>query len=229
MSFGRRETRDGGYKMIQPPILIAGPPRSGTTMLAGLLHKHGVWVGNTRTTHFPGTNPPDFGSENLDIKALMQEESKKIPYRNWCVPLPDEVTLASDLKQKIDTIAPDDTPWLVKTSWTLIFYRFWVSAYPGAKWIFPMRKPEMILDSMNRHPSMRRRPDKMKKKFIKALKARQMKVMGFLHEYDFTYLNMNKISKRDNDEIERLFHFMKIEINWEAVNEWIKPKDFKRS
>ena len=67
----------------------------------------------------------------------------------------------------------------------------------------------------------------MKKKFIKALRARQMKVMGFLHEYDFTYLNMNKISKRDKEEMERLFHFLKMEIDWEAVK-WIKPEQFKR-
>lgn len=227
VSLGGRKNRERKHGMILPPILIAGPPRSGTTMLAGLLHKHGIWVGNTRTTHFPGTNPPDFGSENLDIKELMKDEAQKIPYRNWCVPLPDEVTLTADLKSKIDAIAPQDTPWLVKTSWTLIFYQFWISAYPDAKWVFPMRKPEMILDSMNRHPSMRRRPDKMKKKFIKALRARQMKVMGFLHEYDFTYLNMNKISKRDKEEMERLFHFLKMEIDWEAVK-WIKPEQFKR-
>lgn len=214
--------------MKQSPILIAGPPRSGTTMLAGLLYKHGIWVGNTRTTHFPGTNPPDFGSENLDIKELMKSEAKRIGYRNWCVPLPDEVTLSPDLKQKIDDIAPDDMPWLIKTSWTLIFYRFWLMSYPKAKWIFPMRKPEMILDSMNRHPSMKRRPERMKNKFIKALRARQMQVMRFLREYDFTYLNMDKISKQDKAETERLFHFLKINIDWKEVNEWIKPKQFKR-
>lgn len=214
--------------MKYSPLLIAGPPRSGTTMLAGLLYHHGIWVGRTRTTHFSGTNPDDFGSENLDIKALMKNEAKRIGYKNWHVPLPDEVTLARDLKQRINQIAPDDMPWLVKTSWTLVFYRFWLTAYPKARWIFPMRKPQMILDSMNRHPSMKRRPERMKVKFIKALKDRQIQVMRFLHEYEFTYLNMDKISKQDKAETERLFHFLHITIDWKKVNAWIQPRQFKR-
>ena len=57
----------------QKPILIAGCPRSGTTMLAGLLHYHGVWVGRSRTTMYPGSNS-NFGSENLDIKEIMKQE-----------------------------------------------------------------------------------------------------------------------------------------------------------
>ena len=51
------------------PILIAAPPRSGTTMLAGLFYKHGVWVGRTCTTMYPETNS-DFGSENIDISKI---------------------------------------------------------------------------------------------------------------------------------------------------------------
>ena len=60
----------------QDPILIAAPPRSGTTMLAGLLYYHGMWVGRSRTTMYPGTNS-EFGSENIDIKNIMKKRKRR--------------------------------------------------------------------------------------------------------------------------------------------------------
>jgi len=210
------------------PILIAGPPRSGTTMMAGLLYHHGVWVGNARTTNHPGTNPSDFGSENLDIKELMKSEAKRIGYKNWKVPLPDDVELRPDLKDRIDEIVPNDLQWLVKTSWTLIFYRFWRKAYPRARWLIVRRPIPMIMDSMQRHPAMRKRHPDERLAFIKALHNRQLETIRTLEsEDDFFTVDVEKIAVRDKLECERLFEYLRIPINWEAINRWIKPSDFK--
>lgn len=199
-------------------------------MMAGLLYQHGVWVGNARETMYPGTNPKGFGSENLDIKALMKSEAERIGYKNWHVPLPDDVRLRSDLKERIDEIAPDDTPWLVKTSWTLVFYRFWHKAYPDARWLFVWRSKKMIMDSMERHPSMRRRPERQRLRFIIALHQRQLETIRMLeHEDHFLTVNINKISVRDKIECERLFNYLDIPVNWEKIHAWIDPKQLKRA
>jgi hypothetical protein len=197
-------------------------------MIAGLLHKHGVWVGNTRTTHFPGTNPDDFGSENLDIKAIMKEEAKRIGYKNWCVPLPDNANIDLKRKKEIDVLLPEKQRWLVKTSWTLAFYRFWMCAYPKALWVFPKRKLKSIIDSMNRHPSMRRRPINMRTKFIEALHERQKLVASLLPNSQYLFVDAYKISRKYLDETEILFAFLRLPIDWKKVSEWIQPENFKK-
>lgn len=208
----------------QTPMLIAGPPRSGTTMLAGLLAKHGVWVGRAKTTDYPGTNS-DFGSENIDIKNVMKREAMRVHYHNWRVPLP-EGDLPLAIKDDVEAFVPESTRWLVKTSWTLAFYKFWNAAYPEAYWILPCRSEDAVVNSMNRHPSMRRRPDAMKRKFTHALHVRQKEVRDSCNRT--LTVNMNKIASRDKETIEELFDFVEEYLSWDVVNEWIEPKMFAR-
>jgi len=209
----------------QDPIFIAGPPRTGTTMLAGLLNIHGVWVGRARTTNFPETNC-DFGSENLDIKDLMKAKGMEASYKNWNTPFPPQVKHWYDLKDSVEVFIPDDTPWLVKTTWVLVFFSFWMEAYPKARWIFTKRSIEAIQDSMNRHPTMKRHPEKQKRGYIEALQARQNKV-GRLATNSFV-LDINKMVNKDEEEITSLFTFLKIPIKWEETLNWIKPEMMKQ-
>lgn len=212
----------------QRPILIAAPPRSGTTMLAGLLHKHGVWVGNARKTWFKGSNS-DFGSENQDIKAIMKREAGKINYKNWTVPLPNYLNQGEKevirIKEEIESFVPGNSLWLVKTSWTLVFCAFWSQAYPNTKWVFPIRSPLSILNSMNRHPRMCKRPYSMKKNFIRALKNRQREVSQGVR--NFLFIDVCKIANKDTNELDKLFTYLKIPISWQTVDDWIKPKMMK--
>jgi hypothetical protein len=205
----------------QKPILIAGPPRSGTTMLAGLIGKHSVWVGRSRTTMYLGTNP-EFGSENIDIKYLMKQEAKKAGYKNWTILLPKWNIDVNKLKDEIElNILPDKQKWLIKTSWTLIFWEFWSAAYPDAYWIFPVRPFAGILDSINRHPSMRRRPTAMKSGFVRSLHKRQKEIHSIVN--NSLFVNVNKIVKKDKNEINKLFNFLDIELDWNIVESWIDP------
>jgi hypothetical protein len=205
------------------PILIAGPPRCGTTMIAGLLAQHGVWIGRGRTTNYPGTNP-EFVSENQDIKAIMKREALRVGYRNWNTPLP-EIDLPLSIKDEIEEFVPDNVPWLVKTTWTLVFSHFWQQAYPDAWWVLVVRDPELVLDSMNRHPGMTKRPDKQKRAFIRALNIRQ----GILYNSDSktAYIDVKTISQMDYNELCHLFYFLNITPNWKAIEDWIEPGRMK--
>lgn len=209
----------------QDPILIAGPPRSGTTMLAGLLHYHGVWVGRGRTTMYPGTNSM-FASENVDIKAVFKDMAVEMGYKNWSVPFPDPMGFDQEqAKKRIESFVPEDTPWLIKTSWNLIFCGFLFDAYPDARWVLPIREPFKIVDSMNRHPGMRSHPNKQKYRFIGELTSRANDVVESGAKY--TVVDVEKLVDKHPNTIGSLFAFLGIEPNFEVITEWIKPEMFR--
>ena len=210
----------------QDPILIVAPPRSGTTMLAGLIHYHGVWVGRSRTTQFPGTNSK-FGSENLDIKNVMKRMAVEVGYKNWETPFPNPVGFDQEqAKKDILSFVPDDTPWLVKTAWCSIFWEFWETAFPEARWVFPTRDTLKIVDSMNRHPSMRRHPDGVKRQFIANLLRNAGAAIDA--KVNYTYVDIEGLVDKDPIVIGDLFRFLDITPDYKVINDWIKPKMLKR-
>ena len=208
----------------QDPILIASPPRCGTTMLAGLLHYHGYWIGRGRVSRYSHTNV-NFASENIDIKDVMKREAERLNYKNWHLPLPDK-NLLKGTKSKIEKFVPHNEPWLVKTSWTLVFWKFWIEAYPEALWLFPDRSPEKVLDSMNRHPAMARRSDEQKTRFIDALFATREELKK--HAKHWHQINVEKLVDKDEFEIKTLFEFIGIEPNATTISQWMKPNMLKR-
>lgn len=214
----------GESNVNQSPILIAGPPRSGTTLLAGLFGKHGVWIGRGRTTMYPGTNPK-FVSENQDIKGVFKQAAKKEGYTNWQVPVGylDGIFLEKD---KIEQFVPENKVWLIKTSWNLIFSAELRLMYPEAFWILPWRDKKDIVDSMNRHPGMAKRQDSVKGKFVDNLQSIQKEIGcgGVKHSIFVETKNLSQIS---HSEIIKLFGFVGIMPDWEIINEWIKPEIFK--
>lgn len=210
----------------QTPILIAGPPRSGTTMLAGLLSTHGVWVGRARTTQYPDTNVK-FGSENQDIKAIMKRIAAGRGYRNWNVPLPDQPDFWNGIKEEVEAFVPANTSWLVKTSWTLVWHEFWTEAYPHAQWVLPYRNVLSTLDSIARHPGMsRNHPPWQRRTFVEALQRRQSQVAAQVRES--IVVDVYRVSRGDRDSILALFEFLQITPQWEKINQWIQPGKMKQ-
>ena len=210
----------------QNPILIAGSPRSGTTMLAGLIHFHDVWTGRTRTSRYPKTNPGRLGTENQDIKALIKQFAWLGRYRNWNVPLPEQPkNFDGFFKAKVELFVPENTRWLVKTSWVLIYYVLWMQSYPEARWVLPYRDIDSIIDSMNRHPAMRKHPHEEKVNYVTALQERQNEIRPML-KYQHT-VDAKKISQKDEDEIAKLFRFLEIPMQQEIIDKWLNPNWMK--
>lgn len=213
----------------QDPILIAAPPRSGTTMLAGLLHYHGVWVGRSRATMYPGTNS-DFGSENIDIKNIMKGLAAKADYTNWKTPFPPSDFLDKKevgiIKERIEEFVSEDTPWLVKTSWCLVFWNFWRMAYPKARWLFLTRDTLKIVDSMNRHPGMRKHPDGEKRQYIAHLLRCASAAID--KKVNYTFVDMEGLADRDPAVIGDLFRFLEMKPDYTVIQDWIKPEMLKR-
>jgi len=173
---------------------------------------------------YPGTNS-EFGSENIDIKNVFQEAAGKMGYKNWETPFP-ALGSCKCLKKQIEAFVPEDMPWLVKTSWSLIYWRFWVTAYPEARWIFPTRDTIKIVDSMNRHPGMRNHPDGQKKQYIAHLLRNASTVID--NEVNYNYVDMEGLADRNPQVLTDLFRFLELEPDFKVINTWIKPEMLKR-
>ena len=124
---------------MQNPILIASPTRSGTTMLAWLLHLHGVWIGNAGVTKSPETNP-QVGTENISLKKYLKSING----------------VPENFKEQIEKRVETNGPWLLKTAGNLMKQDIWLKYYPDAIWLLPWRSIDKIVESAMRHPGMRR-------------------------------------------------------------------------
>ena len=197
----------------QKPILIASPPRCGTTLLAGLFHKHGAWIGKARVTSYPKTNSL-LGTENQDIKKYLK--SLLGDYKNWNLPTPT-IDNVRGFKEEIEGIVPDNQVWLVKTSNILFTWRLWRNAYPDAIWIFPKRDINKIVDSAMRHPAMKKRGREKIDIFIEALQKRQEFISRFTKNRVF--VNVNNIV--NDGECKDLIEYVGLEYDQSITDNWI--------
>ena len=208
---------------IDSPIFVTAPPRSGTTMVAGLLKMHGVWIGEARVTSYPETNP-QVGTENQEIKQLCKDIAQVTGYKNWHVPLPEPVfesgtAFAESVKQRVYTTGP----WLVKTAWITIYYQLWHEAFPKAKWLLIQRSAEEIVASVKRHPVMQRHSEVQVRKFVDALHARMGKIQS-TPGIKSLIVDPAKIASSDLRRIVEVLRFCDIEPKAEVINNWIHPE-----
>lgn len=209
--------------MVQmAPILIAGPPRSGSTMTAALLIKHGVWIGNSRVTPFPQTNSL-IGTENGDIKAIHKRHKNNQRYLNWATPLPSEVPEdPKTFKEKVLDIVDTDGKWLVKTAWLVIYWKMWNAAFPDARWVLLKRPATESANSVLRHPRMKKRGYKTAINFMKALQQRQKAIESGVH--NSIYIETGKLAGKDHTEFQKLMRFCGIEPDLTIFEDFVNPE-----
>jgi hypothetical protein len=209
--------------MDSQPIFIAGSPRSGTTMIAGLLKLHGVWVGESRVTRDPKSNSL-IGTENVPIKRTMNRQFLRIDYKNRMIPFPSPEEL-----QKIDydkiwdvivRVVPEEGQWLYKSAGLLILYVYFNGKFPDARWVFPRREPQLIVDSIKRHAYMQFHSDTMA--FVKYVLKRQEEVAACVKHSMF--LPTKPIANLDMDFIQEYFDFCGVEMDENIVKDFVKPE-----
>lgn len=203
--------------MNKQPILIAGPPRVGSTMLAGLFFHHGIWIGEAKVTKHPSTNSM-IGTENVHIKSYLK--TLMPGHKNWTLPIPD-VNSAVNFEQRIESLVETEGMWLVKTGGLLLTWQLWREAFPKAIWIFPKRSIEKIVDSVKRHPVMGNRPRKQITAFISEILARQDYVSSQVENQ--LCLDMNCFVN-DPDVTRFVVSRTGLECKEEIVKEWIKKE-----
>ena len=142
---------------IDTPVFILGLPRSGTSMVAGLLRLSGLWLGTT----VPGgvaENRMGF-FENI---VLREQVTKPILARLGCDPLgvrslprldrlPDGAGLRPVVEQAICSEGyRGERPWGYKDAKTTLLWPLWRQAFPGAVFLIVKRDPEEVIQSCMR-------------------------------------------------------------------------------
>lgn len=144
--------------MITQPILVTGTARSGTSMVARILHESGAWVGTTE----PGSpeNPNGFYENRYLRDGLVKTILAMVGADHLGVgPLPPrDLSTDIDIRPLVDRLLVDDgyaeipngPRWLYKDAKLLLMWRDWHRAYPSATWVMVHREREELIDACRR-------------------------------------------------------------------------------
>ncbi len=138
---------------LPDPILITGCARSGTSMVAGIIHLCGAFGGKMSGA----TRNNEKGMfENSKIREQVVKpylRSLKVdPMGQY--PLPDVhggLAIPSDWREKTEEVMLEDGykagPWMYKGAKMALAWPVWHYAFPDAKWIIVRRKTTDIISS----------------------------------------------------------------------------------
>lgn len=207
------------YKKI---FLIAGVPRSGTSMIAGLLSKHGVWTGKCIAEDV--FNPLGY-FENKQIvrivKDLFIENGFKARSDSKILTKAKVKKYFPDLRSKITEVVGNTPVWLYKDSKLLLISDFMMEAFPEATWILPYRNTECIFSSVKKKWS--RRP-RVTEQSINEMIIRLRRLQDNIAErVEHMWVNSDFIISNEG-YAETFINSCGFEFNSEEYKQFIKPK-----
>lgn len=136
----------------QSPILITGCARSGTSMVAGVIHKCGGFGGDL-------IGPSPYNAKGMFENRFIRDKIDKGYLRAIGVdpkgqnPFPDtsNMPIPSNWKAQVDAVmlreGYKEGPWFYKGARCCLVWPVWNYAYPNAKWVIVRRKTADIIDS----------------------------------------------------------------------------------
>lgn len=148
---------------IPDPILITGCARSGTSLVAGIIHKHGAFGGEMRgPTQYNARGMFENSQIVNFVKNVMGGTLEVDPLGQY--PLADPENLPELLgfgEAIIELLKQDgyiDGPWFYKGAKIPMLWPLWDKAFPNAKWLVVRRPTEAIVKSCKKAPFMRKVP-----------------------------------------------------------------------
>jgi len=120
------------------PIIVAMVGRSGSSLVSGIIHRHGVWVGKQPAANH--LNPKGF-FENNELKAALREHAGG---KHFDTIAEGKDGLRSIFERIIRSQGYNDEKWLFKCGST--FHKMFFEFTPT--WIKVWREPKFILKSI---------------------------------------------------------------------------------
>jgi len=139
-------------KRLRDPILITGCARSGTSMVAGMVHMCGEFGGKM-------SGATKNNQKGMFENSRIREEITKPYLRRIGVdvmgqyPLPDvnNLIIPTDWRQKVEQTMIDEGyksgVWMYKGAKMCLMWPVWHYAFPDAKWVIVRRKTCDIIQS----------------------------------------------------------------------------------
>ncbi len=144
------------------PVLVAGLPRSGTSMIMRILSLHGLWLGGTLPAS--PANPHGF----FENRALKDQMIKKIlsdlgadPNGVTALPDTENMPILPELDQRILTMLSREGHdgsglWAFKDPKLTLIWPMMTQAFPRAHWVVTRRDRRALIDSLTRTTFMAR-------------------------------------------------------------------------
>lgn len=161
-------------------FFIAGPPRTGTSFLAGLLAQHGVWSGET--IQADEDNKKGY-YENRQIVDILKQMIKRNGRRARMDATPiHEFQYRPDVRSAILEVVDGQDQWLFKDGKLLLVWPLFMEAFPEAIWILTKRSKKAIVASLRRTRTWSRRirkagySDRNLHRMVDTLRAQQRQV-----------------------------------------------------
>lgn len=127
------------------PLLIAGCPRSGTSLSAHAFRACGVWAGpaNGNCENRPMT-------ERVLKPLLRAGGMDDIALRSWGDVRADPVKLRITVEELLEEQGFAGGLWMYKDVKLVFCWESWAEAFPDALWVTVWREPAAIVDSFGR-------------------------------------------------------------------------------
>jgi len=131
------------------PLIITGMHRSGTSLLARIVHHSGIDLGD----RFVGARPSNPYGHFEDVEILEFQKGillREFGHPMW-VPGPPPLTAADRARaEELVRARKEESPWGWKEPRTSLFLDLWSELLPGAFYLFVVRHPLLVLDSLSR-------------------------------------------------------------------------------
>ena len=198
-------------------LLVAAPPRCGTSMIAGLLAAHGVPVGETKG---PNNSNPKGGFENFPVKQYIKDVLKRNGYDlNPIRKQPAGFAEEPFFRDKVLQHIPEHG--LFKEFRILMTWPLWRDHFPDAIYVLNERNKRDNLESMLAHPSISRRGNERDlARWIDWARDRQEQIA---QECPHVWVDVDRIWAGDMTEAQHAVEECGIQFDWDTASEWIDP------
>lgn len=161
------------------PILITGAERSGSSIIAKIIHMNGAWCGECPKMYenkfFRYMQQPHFKNMNIPMKETT----------SLTMPLGWELSVLSSLEKQ----GWDGQQWMSKSSYHARLWPFWHYAFPNAKWIIVRRRTGDVIQSCVKTGYMKtfKTPDNLKQIGVT---SEEEGWLWWVHQYEKKFVEM---------------------------------------
>ena len=208
-------------------ILVCGPPRSGTSMVAGILSLCGAFPGFT-IGPVPHNTKGTF-QNSVILELIMNMLIAFQLFNEWGMHvIPERSPFISDLKKHVDETllaqGANGLPMMVKAPQISLIWETWHQSYPAAKWVWCDRDKDAVARSCmraSRYESLTDSPYSFLdwKEWVDAHDDKLFEMASA--ELDLTIIDTRKVADGDYSQIMAFVEEVGLEWREDAVNEFV--------
>jgi hypothetical protein len=136
----------------ESPIIVTGCPRSGTSIISGMLELCGAFTGTvTKPTKHETRSMGENRRIYEDVVKPFLQTMRADPAGQWPLCDSNNLMIPIDWRDMVERVFKADGytggKWLYKSSNAAMLWRIWHFAYPTAKWIIVRRRTGDITSS----------------------------------------------------------------------------------